>query len=224
MRLGTPQRLLLAITALALSVTGTALAAEDTATQRTFYLRNDGADCGAASRPFLADAPGTKDLGCGYIGGLPFGEIFAEAGVDTAKVYATDTPLTLKLDALRNVGGKITVTPYASNSAGVGSGVGNVRVDVAAAAMTAAGDQIDLGRQSTTVIATPAASRQVVPINIDVADTLHGTDITELFLTVNIRGLHAAHGFNELNGSSLVTVPFQPAVEPTPTATATPAP
>ena len=217
MRLGTPQRLLLAFAALALSISGTALASEDTTTQRTFYLRNDGADCGTGAHPFLADAPGTKDLGCGYIGGGPFGEVFKELGVDTAKVYATETPLTLKVDALRNLGGKITVTPYVNSSAGVGSGVGNVTVDVVATALTASNEQLELGGQSSTVLSTPVASRQVVPINIDIPDALNGADITELYLSVNIRGVHAAHGFNELNGSSLVTVPFQPVVEATPT-------
>lgn len=224
MRLGTPQRLLLASAALALSVSGTALAAEDTTTQRTFYLRNDGANCGTGAHPFLADAPGTKDLGCGYIGGGPFGEVFKQLGVDTSKVYATESAMTLTVDALRNLAGKITVTPYLNATAGAGSGVGHVTVDVNAAALTATNEQVDLGSQSTTVLSTPVASRQVVPIDIDVPDALNGTNITELYLSVNIRGLHAAHGFNELNGSSLVTVPFQPVVEPTPTETATPTP
>lgn len=90
-------------------------------------------------------------------------------------------------------------------------------MEVSAAALTTANSQVELGAQTTTVTATPVASRQAVPFTLDVPDTLDGTDITELYLTVNIRGLHAAHGFNELNGSSLVNVPFHaPPVQETP--------
>ncbi len=218
MRLAIPAKPLLFLAALALFVSGTAMAAEPAAdaTARTFYLRNDGANCGAAAHPFLADAPGTKDLGCGYIGGLPFGEIFHQAGVDTAKVYSTETPFALKLDALRNVDGKITVTPYVNAPNGAGSGVGQIVLDVSAAALTSTSQQVELGTFTSTTTATPAASRQQIPFSVDVPDALNGTDITELYLTVNIRGIHAAHGFNELNGSSLVNVPFQPVAVPTP--------
>lgn len=216
MKLAKPKRAILLFVALALSLSGTAMATEG-ATARTFYLRNDGANCGTGAHPFLADAPGTKDLGCGYIGGGPFGEVFHNLGVGTAKVYATETPVSLKLDALRNVDGKITVTPYAKGPGDAGSGVGQIVVEVSAAALTAAGQQVELGAATSTVTATPLASRQAVPFSLDVADALDGTDITELYLTVNIRGVHAAHGFNELNGSSLVNVPFHPLVEATPT-------
>lgn len=217
MRTGTPARVLLAFTALALVLTGTALAEtapDDTA--RTFYLRNDGTDCGANSHPFLDVAPGTKDLGCGYIGGGPFGEVFHSLDVDTSKVYVTETPVSLRLDALRNVDGKITVTPYVKAPGNAGSGVGQVVVDVSAAALTATNEQVALGAKTTTVTATPVASRQAVPFSLDVPDTLDGTDITELYLTVNVRGVHAAHGFTELNGSSLISVPIHPVVEPVP--------
>lgn len=218
MRASRSVRTLAATLVLVVGLTGAALAeAPADGTARTFYLRNDGADCGTGAHPFLADAPGTKDLGCGYIGGGPFGEVFANAGVDTAKVYVTETPMTLKLDALRNVDGKITVTPYAIVNGNSGSGVGQVVVDVAATALTATNSQIELGSQTTTVTATPVASRQAVPFSLDVADALDGTDITELYLSVNVRGVHAAHGFTELNGSSLVNVPFHaPTVEVAP--------
>lgn len=196
---------------LVLALGGSALAAPEDATARTFYLRNDGTDCGAASHPFLAAVAGKTDLGCGYVGGGPFGEVFGAAGVDTSKVYITETEMSLTLDASRNVGGKVTITPYVK-SGNSGSGVGQVTVDVVASATNAAGDQLDLGAASTTVTSTPVQSRQEVPINIDIPDALDGADVTGLSLTVNVRGVHVAHGFTELNGSSLITVPFQPAV------------
>ena len=223
MNLASTRRPLLLLLALALFGSGTAMAAVDTTTStHTFFLRNDGADCGTGAHPFLADEAGTKDLGCGYIGGGPFGEVFNTAGVDTAKVYVTETPFALKLDALRNVDGKITITPYAIVNGDSGSGVGQVIVDVAASAATAGGEIIDLGAVSSTVTANPVASKQRVPFSVDIPDALHGTDIAELHLKVNVRGVHAAHGFTELNGSSLVSVPFQPAVVATPAPTPAP--
>ena len=209
---------------LAVVTAGTALAQVPAPADYTLYLRNDGADCGAASRPFIAPAPGSDDLGCGYVGGLPFGEVFAQLGTDTAKLYPTDEPLALLLDGMRDVTGQITVTPYAG-AGDAGTGVGEIVVEVSASAYTTANKLVDLGSASISTTATPVASRQVVPFTLPIADELDGTEIKELTLSVNIRGVHVAHGFNELNGESFVKVPFrEPVIEPTPTETAPPAP
>lgn len=203
---------------LTLLIAGATVAqAEGASTSQTFFLRNDGTDCGAASHPFLATTAGSTDLGCGYVGGGPFGEVFAALATDTSKTYTTQDAMAMLVDGTRDVTGKITVTPYVTVTGATGSGVGQIIVDIAATGATAEGDLVDLGSISKEVTATPVASRQEIPFALNVDDALSNTQITEFSLKVNIRGIHAAHGFNQLNGASSVTVPYlEPAVTTTP--------
>lgn len=206
MRAGRVTRIVLLVLVAALSVGQTA-GAEDFNAQRMLFLRNDG-DCGANAHPFLANAPGRTDLNCGYIGGGPFGEAFAAVGVDTAKIYATEFPLNLTLDASRNVTGVIAVSPYVRGPNGAGSGVGQIVVDLVATGALADGTPVELGSLTQTVTANPVISRQEIPFSIDVADAADRAVLDQFSLSVKIRGVHAAHGFNELNGSSFLRLPF----------------
>lgn len=200
-----------------LSMLGGAVAsAENYNAQRMLFLRNDGADCGANARPHLANAPGTNDLGCGYIGGGPFGEVFTTAGVSSAKVYATQSPLNLQVDAARNITGRMTITPYVQGPAPTGSGVGQIIVDLTATAVTDKGEALTLGTQRLTATANPATSRQELDFSMPVDAATDGATMREFALTVNIRGIHAAHGFHQLNGHSFVRLPFTPAPAPQP--------
>lgn len=205
---------------LTLMVAATAIGQAATPPTRLLYLRNDGTDCGAASHPFLATKKGTADQGCGYVGGGPFGEIFATEGTDTSKTYVTEFALEHLVDASRDVAGQITVTPYI-NAGAAGSGAGQIIVEIAASGLDATGELVDLGATSKEVTATPNASKQVIPFTLDVADAVNGASLTELSLKVNVRGIHVAHGFTQLNGESHVSFPY---TEPVVVPTATPAP
>lgn len=210
------RRAMLLLVALVLFLTGTAVASEDFGAQRVLFLRQTGADCGTNSRTWLASAPGRTDAGCGYLGGGPFGEAFKTAGVDTAKTYTTASPLEMSLDATRNANGTITVVPYVQGPSGTGSGFGQITVDLKAVGTAVDGTVLELGAVTRTVTATPATSRQEIPFSINLADEFDTVALNDFSLAVTIRGLHGAHGFNELNGSSFVRLPFhRPAAAPT---------
>jgi hypothetical protein len=203
---------------------GATLAQTAAATDRTFYLRNDGADCGGASHPFLADTAGAEDLRCGYDFGLPVGEVNEVTGTDASVTYTTQTAFDHALDATRDLNGRITVTPYVEEGS-AGSGAGQIVLEVYGQAVTAAGAVVELGSSRVEAIATPVASRQAMLYGILIPDELNGLRLTQLSLRINVRGAHIQHGFSELSGASHVNLPIQPALpgsEPTPAPYPTP--
>lgn len=224
MRVRLATRALGLILVLVVAAAGAALAEGGEPVDHRFFLRNDGADCGAGSHPFLSETAGSGEGGCGYIGGLPFGEVFHAAEVDTAASYLTEDPIELTVDAARDINGRITVSPFATVSGATGTGVGQVVADITASGWAADGTAVELGSARVEAIATPVASRQELLFAILIPDELDGIVLEEFTLKVNVRGAHVQHGFTELDGASHVNVPLKPPVAPEPTATPTPAP
>ena len=226
MRVRLASRALGLLLVLVVAATGTAFAEGEAPVDQRFFLRNDGADCGAASHPFLSETAGSGEGGCGYIGGLPFGEIFHTAEVDTAASYVTEDPIELTVDAARDINGRITVSPYFTVTGATGTGVGQVLADVTASGWTADGTAVELGSARVEAMANPVASRQELQFAILIPDELDGIVLEEFTLKVNVRGAHLQHGFTELDGASHVNVPLKPPVvaEPTPSPTPAPAP
>lgn len=185
------------------------LAAVSTPEDLTLYLRVDGESCPGTT--YLSSVAGSDELNCGYIGGLPFSEVFYQAGNQTwgTETYSTTgawpeetsgTPV--NLDAERDVEGVIVVSSYV----GIG-GTGQIVVDLELTADTADGSET-IGTTTEETLADPAASATEVPFTFDIADDLHEVEATDVTLSVNVRGAHVLHGFTRANGASQVTVPY----------------
>lgn len=209
MPLRTPARLLLTAALLLVGLSAQAGASTLVPASTKLHQRQLGTDCGAASNTALSlTAGGSSELGCGFIGGGPFGEAFHTAGEDFGKTYSTQGEVAKQiLDASRNVTGVVRVVPYVALNSTQGSGAGNITVDVTLTVERANGQTDVIGSSSKTVLTTPNASHQNITYDLDIPDALDKVTVTDLHLHVNIRGIHAAHGFNELRGNSNFVLP-----------------
>lgn len=190
------------------SVAGPAAADHEftyTPTDTKLYMRNDGGGC--PGRPFLSVVSMDGEPGCGYVGGLPFGELYhAGAPVgSTVKTYTTDDGVPAFLDATRDVAGNVRVVATAQTNR---MAVGQIRVDLTLRALTRAGQSLTLGTHSSEQIVNPTNSAEVdFPFTIALDDALDTTELTQVAVDVDIRGVHVLTGYHRLNGQSWLDLP-----------------
>lgn len=186
----------------------TAAGAETTLVEsdHQLYLRNDGADCGAADHPFLSTEAGTADINCGYIGGgLPFGEVFHAADIDNGRTFATEGGTSLLVDGSREVTGVVTVRRGSQQGVGLPGG-GQIVADIALRGISA-GKFIDFGPRTLEGTAVPGEERIELPFTFDVPANADGAVLSHVEFDLNVRGVHLWHGFMELNGKTSFTLP-----------------
>ena len=213
------------VVALLLSLQALGGASAELFTQR-LYLRNDGgANC--PGYPYLSIKAGADEPGCGYQGGLPLGEFYGLTGTaSNVRVYDTIGGITPKvLDALRPVTGNIRVFSWVQTNR---IAAGTVRVDVTVAARRADSSTVTLGSYSQQRTVDPTNSAEMdFPFTVAVPDDLDKLEMTDVSITVDIRGVHVLTGYQRLNGQSWMDVPTHTAPqvpEPDPSPTPEPAP
>ena len=212
-----------AAVALLLALTALGGASAGTFSQR-LYLRNDGG-AGCPGFPYLALAAGEDEPGCGYQAGAPLGEVYGLTGTaSNVRVYDTIGGVAPKvLDALRSATGNIRVFSWVQTNR---MGAGTVRVDVTLTARKADSSTVTLGSSSQQRTVDPTNSAEMdFPFSIPIADDLDHTEMSDIAIQVDIRGLHVGTGYHRLNGQSWLDVPTHSAPElPPPPPTPTPSP
>lgn len=172
-----------------------------------FYMRNGGASC--PGDPFLSRTAGASEPGCGYVGGLPFGELY-HAGApigSTLKTYVTRDGTPQYLDPSRDVKGNVRVVATATTNR---MAAGQIRVDVTLRARLQGGQTITLGTDSSETIVNPTNSAEVdFPFTMDLGAHagLKKAALSELTVVVDIRGWHVLTGYHRLNGQSWFDLP-----------------
>lgn len=197
-----------AIAAMALVIPGLA-GAETTLEQseQRFYMRNDGTAC--PGNPFLSTEAGEGEVGCGFVGGAPIGELNRTGvsnlgnGIRTYDTFGT-VPLQT-VDATRDVTGNVRVVSTSQTNR---MAVGQVRVDVTVSGRRTTNAQVVLGSHSSEQIVNPTNSAEIdFPFSIDTPDDLDGTQLKDVTVTVEIRGWHILTGYHRLNGESWMELP-----------------
>lgn len=219
MKLRSARRLFAAIIVV-LALGAVAAVAQESSSATRLYLRNDSTTCPGS--PFLSGTPGTADVNCGYIHGLPFGEIYTTAGQSSGtRAYATlPEEGTYALDSARDVAGQITIRngrPDANVPQRVG--VGEVVVDLVLTGEAKDGSSVDLGTTRAKGTAQPGTNTLVLPFSIDLNPALGQPELNGVTLTTNVRGVHVYSGYTGANDSSWFDVPVVPApvASPSPT-------
>ncbi len=189
---------------LALSPAAGATTVQET---RIFYMDNTGTACGADANFVLGASARTGGPNCGYVGGLPFGEVFAQSG-DTAfgtKSYISGAAgLPVTVDASKDVAGQVRII----HSGGT-TGVGQVRIDVELRGLNATTNKtVSLGSASVTRTLMGDLAGVTIPYSINTPDALQGVTFSKLTLDVNVRGVHANTGYTSTQGDSNFTLPI----------------
>ena len=215
--------LAVAAATLLLALTALGGASASTFTQR-LYLRNDGgASC--PGFPYLSIAAGADEPGCGYQAGAPLGEVYGLTGTaSNVRVYDTLNGITPKvLDALRPASGNIRVFSWVQTGR---IGAGTIRVDVTLTARRADSSAVTLGTSSQQRTVDPTNSAEIdIPFSIAIPDDLDKTEMANIALQVDIRGVHVGTGYQRLNGQSWLDVPTHNAPQvPVPAPAPTPSP
>lgn len=206
-----PVRQLLGVVAVLVLVLGVGMvgAAEPelVADDLQLFQRNEArgdAPCGPGALLNLGLEAGSGEAGCGFIGGAPFGEIFAATGdtetfLDTFSTKTSEVaPFTL--DASRAVTGQIAITPS-------GAGAGQITVDLRLTALAAVGNARTTLGEVTVEDIVVSIGTEILEYEFDLPDVVEGQSFRGATLEVYVRGIHANHGYNELNGASFLTLP-----------------
>lgn len=207
----TPRRALV-IGALAIGLVGLAggqaLADHEyiyTPTTTRFFMRNDGATCPGTT--FLSVTAGSGEVGCGYQGGAPFGELYHAGGpvATTIRTYKTQDGTPAYLDPTRDASGNVTVVATATTNR---MAAGQIRVDVTLYARTQAGQNVVLGTHTSETIVNPTNSAEVnFPFTMNMNDALDKVRLDEVSIDVDIRGWHVLTGYHRLSGQSYLDLP-----------------
>jgi hypothetical protein len=178
-----------------------------TPTTTRYFMSNDSAGC--PGTPFLSTTAGSGEVGCGFQGGAPFGELYHAGGpvASTIKTYATQngdgTPT--YLDPTRDATGNVTVVATATTNR---MAAGQIRVDVTLRARNEAGQSIVLGTHTSEQLVNPTNSAEVnFPFTMNTNDALDKVRLNEVSIDVDIRGWHVLTGYHRLNGQSYVDLP-----------------
>ncbi|HVM18647.1 MAG TPA: hypothetical protein VM307_01680 [Egibacteraceae bacterium] len=202
---------LLAATLLTLSLGVAGAAAQDAeAGEATrLYLRNDGGGC--PGFPFLSQVPGDgTDVNCGYIHGLPFGEIYRATEDEANKRSYVTQPAegTYLLDGARDITGQLTIRNGRPDPAvPTRIGVGEVVADLTLRAVAVDGTAVDFGSVQVKGNATPGENSFAIPFTFDVDEALGAVELKELTLVTDVRGLHVYSGYTGANDTSWFDVP-----------------
>ncbi len=206
---------LVASTCVALLALGVvAVGAADAAPADRFFLRNDAGVC--SGRPFLSRLIATGEPACGYVQGAPLGEVYHTTGDPSGpKDYPAEDGLPVTVDTDRDATGQIVIGPR-TNPDGQRRGVGQIVVELTLTG-TKAGETVALGATKVETIAVPTDGSKTLPFTIDLQPSLGDVTLDGLNLRVNVRGVHALHGFTRLNGESFLDLPVVPPVVAAPT-------
>ena len=197
--------LLTALTLVLLATVGLVPASAETTMEqdvRTFFLTNTGTACGADAKYELLEEARTGGPNCGYIGGLPFGEVFTQSGAASAmNTYAAPAGTEFVLDATEDVAGQVTIM-HASGT----TGAGQIVIDLALRARQ---------DRSTKTLATDTVEYLIagdvgtseVPFTLDLDDTFDRAAFSSLQLEVTVRGVHANTGYTSSQGDSMFDLP-----------------
>lgn len=157
-----------------------------------FYLRWDapGGVCGPPSLS-VKDGPDSGN-GC-WFAFQPAQEVLAPAGMTLTASWPAADGVPVRLDAKKNLAGKITISaPAAVNT--------TLEVEVTSNAGT-------LGSATIPFQTTPAAPQQTLELDIDIPNKFGGKKVVELTLNTTVRGFMVL-GFIQLDyPASFISVP-----------------
>lgn len=173
-----------------------------TPTSQKYFVRR--ATCGTAStdQMRLSIVQGTDAGGCGTLGAItPLNEVGSSVGVvaPAVDVYPAVDGVPFTLDASRAITGQITLSSY---QPGVEAGGGTVSIDI-----TVSGGFGTIGSTTVSYTVLPTQPPVASTFSIQPPASLDKRDFTDLSLSVQVRGVHAMHGFTTYNGASFLTVP-----------------
>lgn len=159
--------------------------------------------------PFLSTTAGSGEPACGYIGGLPFGEL-NHAGAPVGSTIITHTTrdgTPQYLDPSRDVSGNVRIVATAQTNR---MAAGQIIVDLTLRGRRTSGQTVVLGTYQGEAIVNPTNSAETdFPFTMDLGG-LGGLDkqsFTELTMVVDIHGWHVLTGYFRLNGQSWFDLP-----------------
>ena len=176
-----------------------------TPTTTRFFMRNDAPGC--PGTPFLSITAGSGEQSCGYVGGLPYGELShtgAPVG-STVITYTARDGVPTYLDPTRDATGNVTVVATAQTSR---MAVGQIIVVVTLKAKSDTGQTIVLGSHSSEALVNPTNSAETsFPFTMEMNDAFDKVRLDQVTVDVDIRGWHVLTGFHRLDGQSYLDLP-----------------
>lgn len=176
------------------------------ATNTTFFLHATDSGCQSGFELSVADGPDAAN--CGFIDAGVAQEATKVAlnRYTTARTWAAQDGLPLRLDATRSISTDITLKSFEVVPPG-SLGAGQAVLDLTFTAFSD-GKQVTVGQGQETYVVTPGTNEYRIRFDIDVADELQGKTITSLDLTTVVRGAAILHGaFSVDDPSSTITIP-----------------
>jgi hypothetical protein len=167
-----------------------------------FFLTNTGTACGGDAVFQLLTTPRTGGPNCGWINGLPFGEIYHQTGSSAGiKSYVAVEGIPLILDATRGVDGQVMIRHSPA------AGVGQVVIDVTLIGRTGNSSRT-LASTTVETLLTAATTQTPVPFELTLdADRDHEALFSSLTMETNVRGVHVSSGYTSSQGTSHFTLP-----------------
>lgn len=181
-----------------IEVIGTAAFDEAVASSRTFYARRDA--CANGDDPkYLSVQQGSGETeGCQYVAPGVLVDLLGGA----EEYFPAVNGVPLVIDASKNMHVHIQLDGDTS----VGLGLADFQYAVTAQKST--GQQVTLGSGSKQYTVTPMSSDYEHTFDVNLADSLHGVQITDIQLMVNAVGAQAQHGGLDYNGATFLEVPM----------------
>ncbi|MBW3619584.1 MAG: hypothetical protein KY461_05015 [Actinobacteria bacterium] len=194
--------------------------AEFTETTEHLYVHNGADGCTDRSKQVLTYTEPTTGSSCGFIYGLPLNEVEHQTGegLFLPRRYDTQKPFEITLDASRDLTGTILVSsrtsvcaspappPVPCAETGVGTGAGQVVVDLVATAKGPDGF-VTLGSVEVSTLVTPGTTEYELPFAIDLPDSVDRRVFTLVSLSIHPRGVHVHSGYVNASGRSFLDVP-----------------
>lgn len=179
-----------------LTVAGKATFAPVDPTSTRFYLRRDG--CGTSTdNPHLSITTGTDaGDGCGFVGG---NGIAAEVAPG---IFSVDFPSTDGMPVILDASKAIEGTFDLQNDV---AGTGQVTLDFTLEALVG-GEGIVVGKDTETVLVTPAQSDYPTAFHITPTPSLEKALVSGLDLHVFLHGPYSDSGYIGVSGKSFLTV------------------
>ena len=209
---------------------GTTHAEGFTETTEHLYVHNASDGCADRNEQYLVYDEPTSGSNCGFIYGLPLNEVeyHTGEGLFPPREYTTQAPFEIILDANRDLSGTIVVSsrtsvcpspappPVPCVETGMGTGVGEVVIDLVATATVGSSGFVSLGSAEVSTDVMPGTAVYEVPFTIDLPDTLDRAVLTRVSLSINPRGVHVHSGYVNASGLSFLDVPSLTPIEDPP--------
>ena len=216
-----------------------ALGSDFAQTTEHLYIHNGAVSCADDSQLFLVYEKPATGSNCGYIYGAPLNEAdhHGALGVFVGREYTTpEEGFGIVLDASRDLTGKVVVSsrtsvcvspappqppepaptlPPACHETNQGTGAGQVIVDIVASGETSNFDSISLGSAQVSTNVVPGTVNYELPFTINLPDDVDRSELANVKLYVNPRGVHIHSGYVDASGRSFIDVPSLTPIEPT---------